>query len=203
MTNSDPPLSARERKRVETRERLLDAGARLFAERGYDAVTAAEIADAAGVTERTFFRHFPTKNDLILTNWRRLAAELQVAMAAMPDGTPAIDVVRAGVVAFAASLARVVEAQPAPSMAVYAANLPVLSMLDVVLALEHEVASELARRLDCSDEDLAVRSVANASIGLLRASGRAYALGARARPLTETAADSIEQLLPLFEALRA
>jgi AcrR family transcriptional regulator len=196
-------MSGRDRQRAETRERLLDAGARLFAERGYDAVTAAEIADAAGVTERTFFRHFPTKNDLILTNWQRLAAELQDAMAAMPGGTPPIEVVRAGVVAFAASLTRLVEAQPAPSMAAYAANLPVLSMLDVVLALEHVVAQELARRLERSDEDVAVRSAANASIGLLRASGRAYALGARSRPLTETAAESIDQLRPLFEALRS
>ena len=62
-------------------------------------------------------------------------------------------------------------------MADYAANLPVLSMLDVVLALEHSVSDELARRLGRSNEDLHVRMVANASIGLLRAAGRAYALG--------------------------
>jgi AcrR family transcriptional regulator len=120
MTNTDPPMNGRDRRREATRDRLLDAGIRLFAERGYAAVTAAEIADAAGVTERTFFRHFPTKTDLILTNWRRLATELHVAMAAMPDGTAPIEVVRAGVGAFAAFLVRTVEARPAPSMAVYA-----------------------------------------------------------------------------------
>jgi TetR/AcrR family transcriptional regulator, regulator of mycofactocin system len=195
-------MNGRDRRRLATRDRLLDAGIRLFAERGYAAVTAAEIADAAGVTERTFFRHFPTKTDLILTNWRRLATELQVAMAAMPDGTAPIEVVRAGVGAFAAVLMRTVEAQPAASMAHYAANLPVLSMLDVVLALEHTVSGELARRLGRSDEDRRIRMVANASIGLLRAAGRAYALGDRARPLTETAEESIDDLRPLFEPLQ-
>jgi TetR/AcrR family transcriptional regulator, regulator of mycofactocin system len=202
MTTTDPPMNGRDRRREATRDRLLDAGIRLFAERGYAAVTAAEIADAAGVTERTFFRHFPTKTDLILTNWRRLATELQVAMAAMPDGTPPIEVVRAGVGAFAAFLMRTVEARPAQSMGVYAANLPVLSMLDVVLALEHTVSGELGRRLGRSDEDRRIRMVANASIGLLRAAGRAYALGERAHPLTETAKESIDDLRPLFEALQ-
>ena len=203
MMSIDEPMTQRDRKREETRDRLLDAGTRLFAERGYDAVTAAEIADAAGVTERTFFRHFPTKADLILTNWRRLAAELQVAMAAMPEGTPPIEVVRAGVGAFAEFLMHTVEAQPESSMADYAASLPVLTMLDVVLALEHTVSGELARRLGCSNEDVRVRMVANASIGLLRAAGRAYALGARARPLTETASESIDYLCPLFETLQS
>jgi AcrR family transcriptional regulator len=201
MTSTDPPLNGRDRRREETRDRLLDAGTRLFAERGYEAVTAAEIADAAGVTERTFFRHFPTKADLVLTNWRRLAAELHVAMAAMPEKTPPIEVVRAGVGAFAAFLMRTVEAQPTASMADYAANLPVLSMLDVVLALEHSVSSELARRLARPNEDVRIRMVANASIGLLRAAGRAYALGERARPLTETATESIDDLRPLFARL--
>ena len=197
------PVTGRDRKREATRHRLLDAGLHLFAERGYHAVTAAEIADAAGVTERTFFRHFPTKTDLILTNWRRLAAQLQVAMAAVPEDMPPIEVVRAGVTAFSAFLMETVEARPASSMADYAANLPVLTMLDVVLALEHSVSDELARRLGRSNEDLPVRMVANASIGLLRAAGRAYALGARARPLTETAAESIDHLRPLFETLHS
>ena len=203
MTNTDQPMTGRDRRRQDTRDRLLDAGTRLLAERGYDAVTAAEIADAAGVTERTFFRHFPTKADLILTNWRRLAAELQDAMVGMPDATPPIEVVRAGIRAFAAVLMRTVEAQPARSMADYAASLPVLTMLDVVLALEHTVSGELARRLGRSNEDLPVRMVANASIGVLRATGRAYALGNRARPVTETASESIDLLRPLFATLQS
>ena len=68
------PVTGRDRKREATRHRLLDAGLRLFAERGYHAVTAAEIADAAGVTERTFFRHFPTSTASVVDG--RLRREL-------------------------------------------------------------------------------------------------------------------------------
>ena len=49
-----------------TRERLLTAALELFAERGYDATTAGEIAARAGVTEMTFFRHFPSKASLLV-----------------------------------------------------------------------------------------------------------------------------------------
>lgn len=50
----------------QTRERLLVAALELFAERGYDNVSAKEIAARAGVTEMTFFRHFPAKADLVV-----------------------------------------------------------------------------------------------------------------------------------------
>lgn len=49
-----------------TRERLLAAAMELFAERGYDATSAGQIAARAGVTEMTFFRHFPSKASLLV-----------------------------------------------------------------------------------------------------------------------------------------
>lgn len=49
----------------DARRRLRDAALELFGERGYDAVTTAEIAARAGVTERTFFRHFPDKREAL------------------------------------------------------------------------------------------------------------------------------------------
>lgn len=49
------------------RERLQLAALRLFAERGYDGVTVAAIAEAAGLTERTFFRHFTDKREVLFT----------------------------------------------------------------------------------------------------------------------------------------
>lgn len=51
----------RDRQRLRTRRALADSALRLFAERGYDATTIDDIAAAAGVTQRTFFHHFPTK----------------------------------------------------------------------------------------------------------------------------------------------
>src|SRR5262249_22310126 len=54
----------RERKKQQTRQLIYDTAARLFAERGFETVTVAEIARAADVSEVTVFNHFPTKEDL-------------------------------------------------------------------------------------------------------------------------------------------
>lgn len=56
----------REQKKAETRSRLRESAMRLIAERGYDATTVEAIAADAGVSHMTFFRYFPTKEDVIL-----------------------------------------------------------------------------------------------------------------------------------------
>ena len=58
--------SLRDRQRAQIRADIRRAAFRLFAERGYDAVTTEEIAAAAGIAPRTFFRHVPTKEELVL-----------------------------------------------------------------------------------------------------------------------------------------
>lgn len=60
---ADLPL--RERKKALTRQAILDAAARLFAEHGYDNVTVADIADAATVSVKTLFVYFRSKEDLV------------------------------------------------------------------------------------------------------------------------------------------
>ncbi len=55
-------------KAERTRERLMAVALDLFAARGYDATTAAQIAAAAGVSEMTFFRHFPAKEDVLIAD---------------------------------------------------------------------------------------------------------------------------------------
>jgi AcrR family transcriptional regulator len=55
----------RERRRQETRTRIVEAAAELFAERGFDAVSVMEIARRAGVVEKTVFNHFPVREGLV------------------------------------------------------------------------------------------------------------------------------------------
>ena len=68
-------MGLREAKKVQTREAIAGEAMRLFATRGFDHVTVAEVAEAAGVSEKTVFNYFPTKEDLFFDEVpQRLAA---------------------------------------------------------------------------------------------------------------------------------
>jgi AcrR family transcriptional regulator len=84
----------RERKKRATRDAIFVAARALFVAKGFDAVTVAEIARAADVSEKTVFNHFPTKEDLALAGGEERLASLIDALAARPAGTPVIDVFR-------------------------------------------------------------------------------------------------------------
>ena len=66
------------------RRRLQQAAVELFCERGYDQTTTAEIAMRAGVTERTFFRHFPDKREVLFDGQAKLRELLTVAITEAP-----------------------------------------------------------------------------------------------------------------------
>jgi AcrR family transcriptional regulator len=196
-----PTDATRDAKAELTRQRLIDAGRRLIAEQGYSRTTAAEVAAAAGVSERTFFRHFSSKSDLFLANWQGIADSFRAAMEAQPYRAPLIEVVRAGMQSFAGEVEQAVEEYSPSSMVDYALTLPVLPMLRIVIELESAVAVELARRVDRSDEDLDIRIVANTSIGVLRACGRSYGLGERVVALPALISEQLDTLFKLFERL--
>jgi AcrR family transcriptional regulator len=78
-----------------TRERLQTEALRLFSERGFDAVTVEEVARAAGVSHMTFFRHFPTKESVVLDDpYDPILGE---AVKHQDPGLPALERVRRGI----------------------------------------------------------------------------------------------------------
>ena len=70
----------RERKKEQTRQLIASTARRLFSERGFDAVTVAEIARAADVAEKTVFNYFPTKEDLFYSRLEAFEEELLEAV---------------------------------------------------------------------------------------------------------------------------
>jgi AcrR family transcriptional regulator len=79
----------------EARLRLREAALELYAERGYDATTTAEIAARAGVTERTYFRHFADKREVLFDGEADLRAAMVGAIADAPPATAPLDLVAA------------------------------------------------------------------------------------------------------------
>jgi AcrR family transcriptional regulator len=84
----------RERKRRETHQRITEAGLKLFLSRGFAATTLDDIASEAGISRRTFFSYFKSKDDIILSMqdaaWAAMYADI---LKASPDVAP-IDAVR-------------------------------------------------------------------------------------------------------------
>jgi AcrR family transcriptional regulator len=92
------PTGRREAHKQATRAALRAAAKRLFTEQGYDVTTVADIARAANVTQRTFYRYFDGKEDLIAGEYRSWLAILASAIAARPADEPPLAAVWRGMV---------------------------------------------------------------------------------------------------------
>jgi AcrR family transcriptional regulator len=76
----------RERKKARTRQAISDVATRMFMERGFEAVTLAEIAGAADVSVKTIFNHFGSKEELFLDREAEILAAITLAIVDRPEG---------------------------------------------------------------------------------------------------------------------
>lgn len=83
-----------ERKQALVRDALAAAAERLFVSRGFERTTVEQIARAAGVSRRTFFRYFESKEDVLAAHADRLGEQLYAELAARPAGEPPLVAIR-------------------------------------------------------------------------------------------------------------
>ncbi len=165
----------RERKKLRTRKAIASAALRLFAERGFRETTVDEIAAAADVSPRTFFRYFATKEDAALADHERRLAAIRDALAAGPPDEPVTAPVRRAVLAMVGEVA----ADPAEGSVrarIVSTEPSVLARsLELQAAYEDAIAREVATRLGVdADLDPRPRVVAGAALGALRAAMRLW-----------------------------
>ncbi|MFG2490093.1 TetR family transcriptional regulator [Streptomyces caniferus] len=174
----------RERKKEETRRRIAATAWRLFAERGFEAVTVSEIAEAAEVAKATLFAYFPTKESLALQGVGD--DDLAGIVAGRAPGRSALDALRAHYRAFAAgpmtgldpealvSRVRVIFDSPALSSATNALLYEQRQRLAEVLTAEHGertaalMAAQVSATLVTLQESFFRRLAAGASLAAAR-----------------------------------
>jgi AcrR family transcriptional regulator len=84
----------RERKKAQTHDAIVAAALDLFERKGYDATTVEDIAEAADVSPRTFFRYFDAKVDVVMSNKDDRGSELDVLIAARPPDEGPLEAMR-------------------------------------------------------------------------------------------------------------
>jgi AcrR family transcriptional regulator len=171
------PYGLRERKKARTREAIQEHALALFAERGYDATTVDAIAAAAEVSPSTFFRYFPTKEDVVLHD--RYDPLLLGAFDAQPPELGVIAALRATMQEVLGSLPAE-EVERERQRATLILSVPELRArsLDQLASTMAAFASEIAQRAGRDAEDPAVRNMTGALIGV----SLAALLGAAADP---------------------
>jgi AcrR family transcriptional regulator len=106
----------------DSRGRLQEAALALYSERGFDQTTAAQIAARAGLTERTFFRHFADKREVLFGGSALLQERIVAGVAGAPPGDGPLDAVACGLAAAAAMLGEFRRDLSRQRQAVIAAN---------------------------------------------------------------------------------
>ena len=145
---AEATVGRRERKKRQTRDDLVAAAVRLFAERGFDETTTEDIAEAADVSQRTFFRHFPSKEAVLYGDDEAVESAFRDAILARP-------VREAPVVAVAAALRALTESYAGDPARVFlqaklAAAYPSVSAYSravVQRGLERVIVAALAERM--------------------------------------------------------
>ena len=166
LEGKQPALGLRERKKARTRAAIQQHALRLFREQGYDATTVEQIAEAAEVSPSTFFRYFPTKEDVVL--YDAFDPLIFAAFEAQPAALGPTQALRAALRAVFAELSaeELAEQRERATLMVAVPELR-MRMLDQVVVSTQQLAEVVARRVGRRADELAVRTFAGAVIGAM------------------------------------
>ena len=155
----------RERKKARTRATIQRHALRLFREQGYDTTSVSQIAEAAEVSESTFFRYFPTKEDVVL--WDEYDPRIVEVFQAQPAGLSPIAALRAAFRDVLAQLSEAEWAEQRERMALMLSVPPLRAMLvDQIRGPMRLIAEVVAERVGRKPDDPGVRAVAGAVLGV-------------------------------------
>ncbi len=198
MLDPGPQAGLRERKKARTRASLREHALRLFREKGYQATTVEQIAAAAEVSPSTFFRYFPTKEDLVLQD--DMDTRLIAALEQQPPGLGPVAAVRAALRQVFASYTGadldVIRETTRLTMTVPEIRARALDEFGRAIS---GVAGAVAKRAGRPADDLAVRTAAGAIIGVVMSITMPWEDWSEGRGFEDTFG-RIDEALALLEA---
>jgi AcrR family transcriptional regulator len=186
MSNEPATVGLRERNRRAVRAELIEAAQDLFVAQGFEATTVDQIAVAVGMAKRTFFRYFPSKEDLVLGKYDATAERLVESLEGRPLDEPVWSSLRrvfdyvvdytadAASAARMAELDRVIQADPS----LRASYLQRLDAMEVALADAVRRRAEAAGR-PWVDDDPRPAAIVGAAFACLRAASAVAATSGR------------------------
>ena len=166
MTSTTEQTGLRERKKARTRASLREHALRLFREQGYQATTVEQIAAAAEVSPSTFFRYFPTKEDLILQD--DLDVRMLDAFSRQPAGLAPVAAIRAATKEALASFGfdDMAQIRETIRLTLTVPEIRVRAMDEFARTIE-VIAEAIGKRAGRPPEDIAVRALAGAIVGVI------------------------------------
>lgn len=176
-----PSEGARARKRRETLQRITDAGINLFIKQGYEATTLDEIAAAAGISRRTFFYYFDSKDDILLSLQSSVGDMIIAAVRNTPSGGSPRSVVRQAILQICGSIS------PEDMIAIdklMRSNKAVQARKQAsYIQQENALFEALRERWPEPEKEMALRLLAMSAVGAMRLSADAFNRAAGAQTL--------------------
>jgi AcrR family transcriptional regulator len=169
-------MGLRERKKEQTRQLIAETAWRLFADRGFDRVTVAEVARQAEVAVATVFNYFPTKEDLFYSRLEAFGEHLVEAVVQRPAGEPALAAFRRALMRTGGLLAQVEAGDDQALERLRTMNRVIAASPSLQAreqrAINHTaaaLAAHLAADTGAAGDDVDAQVAANALVGIQRA----------------------------------
>ncbi len=177
-----------------SRDEIAQVAFRLFVDRGFDATTVDDIAEAVGIGRRTLFRYFPSKNEIVWGDWEGELDRLRTNLAAVSHVTPLMRAIREAVLA-----TNDFGAEDLPELRVrmqLLVTVPTLQAYSTLRYMEWRdvIARFAAARVGQDVEDVYPQSLAHATLGVTLAAFLRWVRlgGTPLRPLLERALRHLE-----------
>jgi AcrR family transcriptional regulator len=199
---ADKPLDLRSRTRENVRVQIAEVAFNVFAERGFDAVTATEVAEAAGISRASFFRYFESKEDAVFVAQEELGAKIAGRLRERPAGEDAWSALRQSLDPIIA----VYRESPTQSLARLRLTRSTTKLrahqLERFDQWKQLIGAALAERLGVEEVDLRIEALVAAALAALGSASSRWAASDGADDLIELIDEAFAAIAGPFPQLR-